>query len=53
MTTDARCCIGSVTKTFVATVVLQLADEGKLDLNKTAVDYVDKVCNKHLLASAS
>ena len=30
--------IGSITKTFVACVVQQLADEGRLDLDKTAVD---------------
>jgi D-alanyl-D-alanine carboxypeptidase len=28
--------IGSITKTFVAVVILQLAEEGKLDLNATA-----------------
>ncbi len=33
--------IGSITKTFVARVILQLAEEGKIDLNKTATDYVD------------
>jgi D-alanyl-D-alanine carboxypeptidase len=30
--------IGSITKVFVAVVVLQLAEEGKLNLNSTAVD---------------
>jgi D-alanyl-D-alanine carboxypeptidase len=34
--------VGSVTKTFVGRVVLQLAEEGKLDLDKTAQDYLDR-----------
>jgi len=33
--------IGSITKTFVARVILQLADEGRLDLNRKATDYLD------------
>ena len=33
--------VGSITKTFVARVILQLVEEGKLDLEKTATDYVD------------
>ena len=33
--------IGSITKTFVARVILQLAEEGKIDLSKTATDYVE------------
>jgi D-alanyl-D-alanine carboxypeptidase len=33
--------IGSITKTFVARVILQLAEEGRLDLNKTPLDYLD------------
>ena len=33
--------IGSITKSFVAAVVLQLAAEGRLDLDKVATDYVD------------
>ena len=36
-----RFCVGSITKTFVATVILQLAAEGKLDLDKTPQDYLD------------
>jgi D-alanyl-D-alanine carboxypeptidase len=28
--------VGSITKTFVAVVILQLAEEGRLDLNATA-----------------
>jgi D-alanyl-D-alanine carboxypeptidase len=38
---DDRFCLGSITKTFVATVILQLVEEGKLDLDKTPTDYVD------------
>jgi D-alanyl-D-alanine carboxypeptidase len=38
---DDRFCLGSITKTFVATVVLQLVQEGKLDLDKTPADYLD------------
>ncbi len=37
---DDRFGIGSITKTFVARVILQLAEEGCLDLNKTPLDYV-------------
>jgi D-alanyl-D-alanine carboxypeptidase len=32
--------IGSITKTFVARVILQLVEEGRLDLNKTPMDYL-------------
>lgn len=32
--------IGSISKSFVALVVLQLRDEGKLDLNKPIVEYL-------------
>jgi len=38
---DDRFCLGSITKTFVTTVVLQLVQEGRLDLNKTPADYLD------------
>ncbi len=34
--------VGSITKTFVARVVLQLVEEGKLDLDKTPVDYLNQ-----------
>ena len=37
---DGRVRIGSVTKTFVAVVVLQLADEGKISLDASARTYV-------------
>lgn len=33
--------IGSITKTFVAVVCLQLVEEGKLDLDKVPTDYLD------------
>lgn len=33
--------IGSISKSFVAIAVLQLADEGKLDLNKPVKDYLN------------
>lgn len=33
--------IGSITKTFVSIVILQLVEEGKLDLGKVPADYLD------------
>lgn len=39
---DDRFGVGSITKTFVARVILQLVEEGKLDLEKTPVDYLDE-----------
>jgi D-alanyl-D-alanine carboxypeptidase len=39
--TGDRFGVGSITKTFVARVILQLAEEGRLDLNRTAADYLD------------
>ena len=39
--TDDRFGTGSITKTFVARAILQLVEEGKLDLDKTATDYLD------------
>jgi len=33
LTTDSRMVIGSLTKTFVATLILQLAEEGRLELD--------------------
>ena len=36
-----RFCVGSITKTFVARVILQLVEEGKIDLDKTPTDYLD------------
>jgi D-alanyl-D-alanine carboxypeptidase len=40
ITPDTRFGIGSITKTFVAVVALQLTGEGKLDLDKTVMDYL-------------
>ncbi len=40
ITLDTRFGIGSITKTFVAVVIMQLAGEGKVDLDKTVTDYV-------------
>ncbi len=37
---DDRFGVGSITKTFVARVILQLAEEGALNLNKTPTDYL-------------
>jgi D-alanyl-D-alanine carboxypeptidase len=48
--------IGSITKTFVATLILQLADEGQLSLDDPLESYVPGVLNgeritiRHLLA---
>jgi D-alanyl-D-alanine carboxypeptidase len=39
--------IGSVSKTFTATVVLQLVDEGKLRLNGTVKQYVPALARKY------
>ncbi len=39
--TNSQFGIGSITKTFVAILALQLAEEGKLDLNNTPSDYLD------------
>ncbi len=41
LTVDDRFGVGSITKTFVARVILQLVAEGKLDLDKTPQDYLD------------
>jgi len=35
--------VGSITKTVVAVVALQLADEGRLDLARSATDYVPRL----------
>jgi CubicO group peptidase (beta-lactamase class C family) len=40
VTTDHLFQIGSITKSFVALVLLQLRDEGKLDLQKPVLDYL-------------
>jgi D-alanyl-D-alanine carboxypeptidase len=43
MSTDVHLRIGSVTKTFVATVLLQLVTEGRLALDAPIADFVDDV----------
>jgi CubicO group peptidase (beta-lactamase class C family) len=40
VTTDLLFQIGSITKSFVALVLLQLREEGKLDLHKPILDYL-------------
>jgi D-alanyl-D-alanine carboxypeptidase len=40
VTTDLLFQIGSITKSFVGLVLLQLRDEGKLDLHKPILDYL-------------
>ncbi len=40
VTIDHRFQIGSITKSFVALVILQLYEEGKLDLHKPVLDYL-------------
>lgn len=40
VTTDHLFQIGSITKSFVALVLLQLREEGKLDLHKPVLDYL-------------
>ena len=42
-TADTRSAYRSITKSFVVTVLLQLADEGKVDLDSTLAEYVDGV----------
>jgi D-alanyl-D-alanine carboxypeptidase len=39
-TNDHSFCIGSITKTLVAVVLLQLVEEGKVDLDQTVLDYI-------------
>ncbi len=57
---DQRFRVGSVTKTFTATVVLQLVEEGKLRLDGALADYLpgvvprgDEVTIRHLLQHRS
>jgi D-alanyl-D-alanine carboxypeptidase len=45
MTTDLHMRIGSVTKTFTGTVILQLAEDGKLSLDDPIDEYVPGVPN--------
>jgi D-alanyl-D-alanine carboxypeptidase len=53
MTMEHRFRIGSVTKTFVAVVVLQLVDEGKLSLDDEAAPLVEGVTLRQLLNHTS
>src|ERR1700744_856972 len=39
-TTDSVFQIGSITKTWTGTLIMQLADEGLLDIDKTVVSYL-------------
>lgn len=47
MTPDVHQRIGSVTKTFTVTALLQLADRGELSLEDLIGDYVDGLPNPH------
>jgi D-alanyl-D-alanine carboxypeptidase len=47
MNKDTSFIIGSITKTFIATVVLQLAEDELLDLNKSINDYIPEVVKKY------
>ncbi len=49
MTTDHQVRIGSITKSFTATVILQLVNEGKIDLD----DSIEKYVKKHRLTIAN
>jgi D-alanyl-D-alanine carboxypeptidase len=40
--------IGSITKTFVAVVALQLVDEGRLDLDRPVTQYVPRLRDMHI-----
>jgi D-alanyl-D-alanine carboxypeptidase len=40
--------VGSITKTFVAVVALQLVDEGRLNLERPATDYVPRLREMHI-----
>ena len=42
VTPDDRFGVGSITKTFVARVILQLAQEGRVELDRPPTDYVDR-----------
>ena len=53
MTPRHRFRIGSVTKTLVATVVLQLVDEGELGLDEEAAPLVERITIRQLLNHTS
>lgn len=44
--------IGSITKSFVALVLLQMRDEGKLDLQTPVLDYLPELPSTHALAQS-
>ena len=57
-TPDTLYHLASVTKTFTAILVLQLVEQGKLDLDAPVSRYVpeikdDRICIKHLLSHTS
>ena len=45
--------IGSITKTFVAVVALQLVDEGRLNLERPVTDYVPRLREMHIANAAT
>ena len=51
MDTSNCFCIGSITKTFVAVVILQLVDEKKIQLEKTVLDYIMPTSPYHALVA--
>src|SRR6185312_1796876 len=53
LTAGHRFRIGSVTKTFVAPLVLRLVADGTLDLDATAAPFVDDVTVRQLLNHTS
>ena len=40
MTTDTRWVLGSITKVLVASMILRLVDQGRIDLDRRVVDYL-------------
>jgi len=53
VTSDSLFQIGSITKTFTATLVMQLVDEGLVDLDKPVRDYVPEFSVSDLEATES
>ena len=50
--TDDHLRIGSISKTFMATVILQLVDEGKLAVDDTVADVDPELAGRHLAGIA-
>ncbi len=50
MTTDMHTRVGSITKTFTGTLLLQLQEQGKLSLDDTIDRYVTGVPNGHVIS---